>query len=441
MMICYGGENRTKQHTSGPVIGILLPVTATALWLRRRIKLKRARRAPARTGRVESTAVRLKNAGDSVLFENAPATVKERAPQIAAVLLGFAAFAAPTKAQEQPVPLQFNVAYRCSQGITYKITKCTGSGYKEVCFWREEQNGQLVTEAYTQRVYMGGRLAACKVDSTTPASRDYTKDLPSVERIESELKGSDPTDTLARQAAIFDYLQQYIQRIKEARDYRGPYSPGEQKLLTDYARAGYDLTQSYTKTHTPAELTAFNRLKFRYEINDALNWIKQIEGQQAADTYKGAEASLAQSYKRNQDRIQQQMKPQQGGGRSSIAGDPVLDPMGIFAGRQANMENDPQTRRCLELGGTIDECEGASITNLGKVVEAEVAKSIGVAVNPARPLNGVILVGSYHSRTELPRNSTHMGRQGLPAKVRNSCERLPHVHPSQIRRDDAARRG
>jgi len=74
------------------------------------------------------------------------------------------------------------------------------------------------------------------------------------------------------------------------------------------------------------------------------------------------------------------MKPQQGGGRSSIAGDPVLDPMGIFAGRQANMENDPQTRRCLELGGTIDECEGASITNLGKVVEAEVAKSIGVAV-------------------------------------------------------------
>ena len=326
---------------------------------------------------------------------------KERAPQIAALLLVFAVFAAPLKAQEQPVPLQFNVAYRCPGGITYTITKCTGSGYKEVCFWREEQNGHLVTEAYTQRVYMGGRLAPCKVEGAPPASGDYTKDLPSVRRIESELKGSDPTDTLARQAAIFDYLQQYTQRIKEARGYRGPYSPGEQKLLTDYARAGYDLTQSYTKTHTPAELTAFNRLKFRYEINDALNWIKQLEGQQAADTYKGAEASLARSYKRNQDRIQQQMNPQRAGG-SSIAGDPVLDPMGIFAGSQANIENDPQTCRCLELGGAIDECEGATIMNIGKALEGEMAKSIGVAVNPARPRNGVILVGSYHSRTDLP---------------------------------------
>jgi len=158
MMICYGGENRTKQHTSGPVIGILLPVTATALWLHRRIKLKRARRAPARTGRVESTAVRLKNAGDSVLFENAPATAKERAPQIAAVLLGFAAFAAPTKAQEQPVPLQFNVAYRCSQGITYKITKCTGSGVQ----------GGLFLERGTKRPTRHGSLHAARLYGRPP---------------------------------------------------------------------------------------------------------------------------------------------------------------------------------------------------------------------------------------------------------------------------------
>src|SRR4029434_9078864 len=32
----------------------------------------------------------------------------------------------------------------------------------------------------------------------TPSS-DYTNDLPSVERVKAEIKGSDPTDTLARQ--------------------------------------------------------------------------------------------------------------------------------------------------------------------------------------------------------------------------------------------------
>ncbi|HEY6118993.1 MAG TPA: hypothetical protein VIV66_03490, partial [Pyrinomonadaceae bacterium] len=31
---------------------------------------------------------------------------------------------------------------------------------------------------------------------------DYTNDLPSVERVKAEIKGSDPTDTLARQVAV-----------------------------------------------------------------------------------------------------------------------------------------------------------------------------------------------------------------------------------------------
>lgn len=151
---------------------------------------------------------------------------------------------------------------------------------------------------------------------TTPAG-DYTSALPSVQRVESEMKGTDATDTAARQVAVFEYLQTYIQRIKEARDYRGSYSPGELKLRTDYAKAQYDLTQSFTKTHTAQEVSAFNHLEGQYSVNNALDWIKQMEGQQAADTYKGAEASLSQSYQRNQDRIQNDLKPQQQDGRSA----------------------------------------------------------------------------------------------------------------------------
>ena len=123
--------------------------------------------------------------------------------------------------------------------------------------------------------------------------------------------------------------------------------------MRDYALAAYQLSQDFSKTHSPEEVKAFQQLEGRYEINNALSWIKQLEGQQAADTYRGTEASLAQSYKQHEDQLQHQMKQDQGSGRSSIAGDAVLDPMGIFAGAEANREKDPELRRCLELGGTL----------------------------------------------------------------------------------------
>ena len=191
-----------------------------------------------------------------------------------------------------------------------------------------------------------------------PTSGDYTAALPSVEKVKAQLKGTDATDTVARQVAVFTYLQTYITRIRDARKYGGPFTAGEEKLMRDYALAGYQLSQDFTKTHSPEEVKAFQQLEGRYEINNALGWIKQLQGQQAADTYSGTEASLADSYKQHEDRLQQQMKQDQGKGRSSIAGDAVLDPMGIFAGAEANREKDPELRRCLELGATLDNCEG-----------------------------------------------------------------------------------
>src|SRR5437868_12460886 len=55
------------------------------------------------------------------------------------------------------------------------------------------------------------------------ASADYTNDLPSVERVKAEIKGSDATDTLARQVAIFTYLPAYIARINYNRPVRGDF--------------------------------------------------------------------------------------------------------------------------------------------------------------------------------------------------------------------------
>src|SRR3981081_1087175 len=67
------------------------------------------------------------------------------------------------------------------------------------------------------------------------AKLNYTNDYPSVERVKAEIKGSDPTDTLARQVAVFTYLQAYVQRIKYNRSYSGPYTPGEQRIIAAYS--------------------------------------------------------------------------------------------------------------------------------------------------------------------------------------------------------------
>src|SRR5258705_5446693 len=68
-------------------------------------------------------------------------------------------------------------------------------------------------------------------------SSDYTNDLPSVERVKNEIKGSDPTDTLARQVAVFTYLQSYIDRIKTNRNVPGTFTPRETKLWDAYRKA------------------------------------------------------------------------------------------------------------------------------------------------------------------------------------------------------------
>jgi len=261
-----------------------------------------------------------------------------------------------------------------------------------------------------------------------PASGDYTAALPSVEKVKAQLKGTDATDTVARQVAVFTYLQTYITRIRDARKYGGPFTPGEEKLMRDYALAGYQLSQDFSKTHSPEEVKAFQQLEGRYEIMNAMGWIKQLQGQQAADTYRGSEASLAQSYQQHEDQLQQQMKRDQGAGRSSIAGDAVLDPMGIFAGAEANREKDPELRRCLELGGTLDACEGVGAIEGMASILMPFAEKPDPNAPPA--VAGVVLVGDYHSRSQLPSLSFGNGS----ATMQDCGSLVPQGHDYTLRK-------
>src|ERR1700758_3672901 len=143
----------------------------------------------------------------------------------------------------------------------------------------------------------------CSVVLAQTPSHDYTNDLPTVERVKAEIKGSDPTDTLARQVAVFTYLYTYVDRIKLNRDYRGPYTPGETRVMTAYRLAGYQISQDYAKTHTPDEAKAFERLHGQYEMNSDFykDWSKRLIGPQSAAAYKGAETGLAATAKAHFD--------------------------------------------------------------------------------------------------------------------------------------------
>src|SRR6266550_1639095 len=139
---------------------------------------------------------------------------------------------------------------------------------------------------------------ACTSVLAQTASSDHTNDLPSVDRVKAEIKGSDPTDTLARQVAVFTYLQAYVQRIKYNRTVRGPYTPGEQRVIAAYSLAAYQISQDYAKTHTPDEAKAFERLHGQYEMNSDFykDWSKRLIGPQSVAAYKGAETGLAAAW-------------------------------------------------------------------------------------------------------------------------------------------------
>jgi len=215
------------------------------------------------------------------------------------------------------------------------------------------------------------------------ASADYTTDLPSVQKIETQLQGTDPIDTAARQVAVLEYLQTYIQRIRDARQYNGPYTPGELQHRTDYAQAQYDLTQGFTKTHTADELKTFQQKEGNYSLNNALDWIKQLEGTQAAAAYGGAESSLAAT---QQAHVAQEQQQYQQDVAAQSAGDSGMssDPTSIAA------------RRCLELGGTNTACLGSSL--MGGIISTFTGGAgLGALTGPGRA--GVILSGNYGPST------------------------------------------
>ena len=142
---------------------------------------------------------------------------------------------------QQPPPLQLDVPYHCGSDTIVVVKHCENRNGTEFCsLVKGAPNGPLGNEISmpkAQAAAIGlvcstsGSAAQPKNATAQAASSDYTNDLPSVERVKAEIKGSDPTDSLARQVAVFTYLVSYIDRIKYNRIVSGDYTPGEQKMM------------------------------------------------------------------------------------------------------------------------------------------------------------------------------------------------------------------
>ena len=261
-----------------------------------------------------------------------------------------------------------------------------------------EQGEKAGSNKVVYRIHVIFLAALCLLCSSIlvlaqATSSDYTNDLPSVERVKAEIKGSDPTDTLARQVAIFTYLQTYIDRIKSNRSQRGSFTPGESKMWNAYRNAAYQISQDYAKTHTPSEAQAFERLHGYYEMNGAFydDWSKRLIGPQSASEYKNAEAGLAAAGERAYQREMQQYK--QDRAAQQAADRQINGPPGLLS-------DDPTavaTRRCLELGGDTVGCTG-------KGLNAGFMDLIGFGADAQESLlgpgtAGVILRGVYKNPT------------------------------------------
>lgn len=226
-------------------------------------------------------------------------------------------------------------------------------------------------------------IAFASTLAQTPNSLTYTNDYPSVERVKAEIKGSDPTDTLARQVGVLTYLSTQIQRIKLNRDYRGPFTPDETRLMTAYNAAAYQMTQDYNKSHTPAEAQAFDRLQFNYSIDGAFrkDWTQRLIGPQGQNAYKSAQADLAATQQRHYN---QEMQTYNDAQKQQQAA----------ATNPAGLSNDPTavaTRRCLELGGSNIACMGKSFIN---GIIGMVGVNMGALADSTRSA-GVVLSGLY----------------------------------------------
>jgi hypothetical protein len=288
-----------------------------------------------------------------------------------------AAAPAPTQASAQVSSSPQSGVYRCSNGFILTIAKCDKWNGADACFFKVENKGQVLMDSPGSVPGVAKMLRACNGDTSvlqsgtqgserSPATPSgvsqramdpgYLADMPPVDRVKSAIKGSDPTDTMARQVAVFTYLGEYIKRIKSNRSMRSPYTVDEQTVLNAYSLASYQISEEYKKSHTPAEASAFQSLHWKYEMGDADSWAKGLIGKQSVAAYDGALKDLAATQKAYYDAEMRTYED-----ATARQKEAASNPGGGADDHYAKDAGSVATRHCVESGRSEVECLGEGL--------------------------------------------------------------------------------
>src|SRR5882672_2700391 len=342
-------------------------------------------------------------------------------PQTHLLLLALLLVVGATSAGIAQEPLQFNVPYHCTDGTDKIITRCQSNARGEVCFWRVEKNGQLVVEVFNIRSQMDGWLKICKVDAkalapaaapatssatssatkavlpTGPLNPPYLSGMPAIDKIKREIQGKDPTDTLARQVAVFNEMPLVTQRFLIADRHRYDATPDEQRVCGQYLLAAKELEDSYKKTHTSAEAQEFFRLHGRYEEDSVFfRDMFKLFSPAFMDEYRKVDRSATEWY---QAHLEEEKRIGQGPTDAEIA---QAKTAAANKGNSTFVRNDPGTlaaRRCVELGGSDLECVGKGLSTGFMDMLGMGGLSLNAVTKSSR--TGLVIAGVYQSQNSV----------------------------------------
>src|SRR5215813_5435961 len=344
----------------------------------------------------------------------------------AALMLGFLESVLMANAQQSPI--QPNSSYQCANNMTLTVIRCAQQEGKEYCEFKVEQNGKVAFQGVNLREKVATGVKSCRAQaasSPTSVSRTmaepgksfnppYLNEMPSIDFVQSEIQGKDPTDTLARQIAVFNRLTSVISSFRLAAN-RYDLTPDEAKITGKYNLAAYELEQGYKKTHTAAEADTFLHLHGHYELMDpALD--KEMRSKLFSTAFLQQLASADKTWLRALQEHKEQEK------RAGEQANTSAGQNGMF------VRNDPGTlaaRRCVELGGNELECVGKGFwTGLMDMAGLDAS-----AISPlgGTQFNGLIMNGSYQGTAGL---WLSFGPQSLSL---NGCGKLvPNGHAYTI---------
>ena len=346
---------------------------------------------------------------------------------ILTVLLGVVLCASVAAGQE---PLQFNVPYHCPDGTDNIVTRCeTNARGGQVCFWREEKNGQLIVERFNIRSQMDGWLKVCKVQNAPDGKQaaatsqpgealnpPYLSEMPSVDRVMQAMKTSDPRETVLRQMGAFYQLIEIIKQLSGPREFKG-FTPDEARIIGAYQVAQYNVGQAADKSFPgPAggQAKFSEQAPYRYS-----RWDRRfgVEGIQTFQTF------LSPALKAEFDKIARNDIARREARVESYKTPPPTpqpqQPTGpVKPGSQAEL------KRCIESGRSQRVCFSEV---MGNGMDQLTGISLKDLMGPSKP--GLRMTGDYS------------GPGGLrlifqPEKVVMSCQGVPSPRTYTVEMND-----